>query len=173
MFSEENGVLHSCWEHIWVPGRSLPRQQLTPVHQQSDLLCTVAENITLTDNIHLQQFSSNWASLKPCSRKMMTAGRRGVWQFDCTRKWELNFLYFSVFMKKAYTDKTHKVFSEIIRIYKFVLRQCWDYCCKMPLIQKMFYCMPSTSLTAAFPVCLHWQIKTITQKYIFSNIHRK
>lgn len=37
-------------------------------------------------------------------------------------------------MKKAYTDKTHKVFSEIIRIYKFVLRQCWDYCCKMPLI---------------------------------------
>lgn len=60
-----------------VRGHSLPTQQLTLVHQQSDLLCTVAENMTPARQHCFQQFSSNWASFWLCSRRTMTAATHG------------------------------------------------------------------------------------------------
>lgn len=93
VFLEGDGVLHPRCEDILVRvhGRSLPTHRLTPAHQQSDFLCTVAENITPTDNIHLQQFSSNWASLQLCSRRTMTAGRHKVWTGESEVEVSLSF----------------------------------------------------------------------------------
>ncbi len=64
------------WEHKWSYGHSLPAQQPAWAHQQSDMLCMVAENITPTDSVYLKQFSRNCPGLQLCGRKMMTAERK-------------------------------------------------------------------------------------------------